>query len=99
MNIKVHIERLIVDEAIMASGEPRQLQAAVRAELMRLATAGGVSTELAGGGALPSVTAKAIQFSDPGPFSLGRQIADSIYSGIGGSGRGEINDRRSRKAR
>jgi hypothetical protein len=93
MNITVHIERLVLDETVVASGERGQLQAAVRAELLRLLTTGGLSPELAGGGALPSVPAKAIQLGNTGAFSLGRQIAGSVYSGIGTSSREKKSER------
>jgi hypothetical protein len=97
MNITVHIERLVLDETIVASGERGQLQAAVRAELLRLLTAGGLSPELARGGALPSVPVKAIQLGNTGAFSLGRQIAGSLYSGIGASSREKKNEGGPRK--
>jgi len=55
VNIELHIERLTLDGVVVDPGRRFDVQAAVEAELRRLLTAGGVTTEL-----LSSV-----------PFSLG----------------------------
>ena len=84
MNINLHIERLVLDGLDIASGQRPLVQAAVEAELTRLLTAGGLSPALTGGGALHRVSANAIQLtSGAGPADLGRQIAGSVYGGIG----------------
>ncbi|HEX8921737.1 MAG TPA: hypothetical protein VF766_09680 [Pyrinomonadaceae bacterium] len=84
MNINLHIERLVLDEGVMTLGQRRLLQATVQAELIRLLTTGGLSSELAAGGAVPSVQGKAIELgNNVGPIDLGRQIAGSVYAGIG----------------
>jgi len=84
MNVKLHIERLILEGITLAPHEHRHLQASVEAELGRLLSAGGVSQELAGGIALPSLRAGDIQLgAGGGPVPLGRQIAQAVYGGIG----------------
>ena len=85
MDIDVQIERLVLDGIDVPHAQRPLLQAAVETELTRLLTEGGISAELQPGGALPSVPAHAITLDDKAdPARLGRQIARSVYSGIGG---------------
>ena len=84
MHIELHIERLVL-EGLAASPRERVLvQAAVETELARLLAEHGLSRELAGGIALPSLGAESIELS-PGddPWRLGEQIARAVYGGIG----------------
>lgn len=84
MNVKLHIERLVLEGINLAPHEHKPLQAAVEAELGRLLSAGGVSQELAGGIALPSLRTGDIQLGNrTGPVQLGGQIAQAVYGGIG----------------
>lgn len=85
MNVNLHIERLILEGIDLAPHEHGHLQAAVEVELGRLLSAGGVSQELIGGVALPSLRAGDIQLGNgAGPVQLGQQIAQAVYGGIGG---------------
>ncbi len=84
MNINVQIEQLVLDGITLTPAQRPLMQAALEAELGRLLTAGGLSSELAGGVTVPSVPAPGIQLApnnDPG--RLGRQIANAVYRGIG----------------
>lgn len=84
MNIQVHIERLILDGVTIAPSQRHLLQSTVESELARLLTNGGVASGLAGGVALPQVSASDIQLAGGNdPVQLGRQIAQSVYGGIG----------------
>ena len=84
MNISLHIDRLILDGISLSHAQRPVLQAAVEAELGRLLTEGGVGAEWQQGGAVPSVSAPAIQLSPEGnPTQWGHQIAQSVYRGIG----------------
>lgn len=84
MNIELHIERLILDGVAVEPGRSGALRAALEAELTRLLSAGGLSPDLAGGVALPRVSAGAVQLGgEVEPAELGRQIAGSVYGGIG----------------
>jgi hypothetical protein len=84
MNIRLHIERLILDGLPVNSAQRTQVKAAVEAELTRLMTAGGLSNEISGGGAVPRVPANAFHLSpQDSPTRVGRQIAQSVYGGIG----------------
>jgi hypothetical protein len=82
MNIRLHIERLVLDGLPVTRAEAPRVKAAMEAELGRLLSEGGVSSELAAGGATPSVNAADIHVS-PAPTRLGTQIAQSVYAGIG----------------
>jgi hypothetical protein len=82
--IRLHVERLILDGVNVPPGQGHLLQASVEAELARLLAEGGVSPRLAAGGALPQVFAKSIQWTnDSDVVGLGGQIAQSVYGGIG----------------
>lgn len=84
MNVKLHIEQLVLEGINLASHEHRHLQAAVEAELSQLLSTGGVSQELAGGMALPSLQAGDIQLGNgASAVTLGQQIAQAVYRGIG----------------
>jgi hypothetical protein len=84
MNIKLHIERLILDGVNIPRSQRRLLQASVESELTRLFTKGGVPQHLASGGASAHVPASPIDVSSGNhPIRLGRQIAQSVYGGIG----------------
>lgn len=84
MNVKLHIERLILDGVNIPSSQRHLLQATVETELTRLLADGGVSPSLTAGSALPHVSANAIQLADGNdPVQMGRQIAQSVYGGIG----------------
>jgi hypothetical protein len=84
MNIRLHIERLVLEGLPVTSVQAPRVKAAVEAELGRLLSEGGVSHELASGAALPSVIAPAVQ-SPRGvsPAQLGTQIAQSVFAGMG----------------
>jgi hypothetical protein len=84
MKVRVRIDRLILDGLPVSRLQGPMVQAAVEAELARMIGAGGISPELHAAGAVSSVSANSIQFV-PGikPSCLGRQIAKSVYGGIG----------------
>ena len=82
--IYLHIERLILDQALIERGQGPLLQAAVEAELTRLLAADGLGARWMGGGAVPGVPRGEVHVQDgEGPSGLGAQIAQAIYQGIG----------------
>jgi hypothetical protein len=84
VNVRVYIERLILDGVAVPYGQRPQLQAAVEAELGRLLAAGGLASGLAQGAALPAVAGGSIQLAQANePLILGRQIARTAYAAIG----------------
>ncbi len=86
-NINIQIERLILDGLPISHNQRPLLQAAVEAELARLLAADGLAPNLQAGGVLPYVPGGSIQLaSDGNPKTLGQQIAQAVYGGIGGNG-------------
>jgi hypothetical protein len=84
MNIRLQIERLVLEGLPVTSAQGPLVKSAIEAELTRLLTARGLSQELRAGGAVPRVSATAFQVSSPNaPATIGRQIAHSVYGGIG----------------
>jgi hypothetical protein len=82
--IDINIERLILDGLTLSPRDRVALGAALEGELARLIAGGGLPAGLAGGGAVPSLPAAAIQLSgDNDPAHLGRQIAGAVYGGGG----------------
>ena len=85
MNVRLHIDRLVLDGIDVGPADRPRLQAAVEQELARLIAAGGISPELAGGVALPSVRAPQITLApDAKSAQLGTAIAGAVYGGVGG---------------
>lgn len=84
MNINLHIERLVLDGVNIEPQQRPLLQQAVQIELTRLLATGGLSRDFAGGLAVPRISSPSISLAaDNHPAQLGRQIARSVYGGIG----------------
>lgn len=84
MNIRLHIERLVLDGLPVTYTQGPRVKAAIEAELGRLLSERGINSELAAGGALPRVAAPDARMPrDASPAQLGTQIAQSVFTGIG----------------
>ena len=84
MNLNIHIERLVLDGLPLERHQGSLVQAAVEAELSRLLSENGLAADLPAGVAVPRVNVNGIQVApDNSPAQLGKQIAHSIYGGIG----------------
>ena len=84
MNINLHIERLILDGLPFEARHRAMLQTEIETELARLLTQNNIAANWQSGGAVPDVRADAIQLTThDNPAQLGRQIAGSVYGGIG----------------
>lgn len=83
MNIKLHIDRLVLDGLDFSPDQQQVLQTSVVNELTRLLREGGVAPHLAGSIALARLSAGDIRVTDNRPAQLGRQIAQSVYGGVG----------------
>jgi hypothetical protein len=85
MNLNIHIERLILDGVALPQSQRLLVQAAAEAELTRLLAADGLAAHLLAGGSFLSLPGGSIQLSsNENPGALGQQIAQAVYSGIGG---------------
>jgi hypothetical protein len=84
MNIRLHVERLVVDGFGLQRADGKAVKSAVQNELLRLLSGDGLRHELQQGAALPQMRADALS---AGPTlssrQLGTQIARSVYGGIG----------------
>jgi hypothetical protein len=86
VNISVYIEHLILDGISLGSGQGTKVKASIEAELSRLLEEGGLASSLQSDGAFPSVSADSIHLSgECNAARLGKQIARSVYRGIGGT--------------
>ena len=84
MNINLHIEQLVLDGVTIAPSQRHLLQSIVASELTRLLSDGGLSPSLVQGTNLSGVSANGIQLAGSNnPARLGKQIAQSVYGGIG----------------
>ena len=84
MNIRLHIERLVLDGLPVSGAQGAQVKAAVEAELGRLLSERSVNGEIAAGAALPRVDAAPMHVTrDATPAQIGNGIARSMFSGIG----------------
>jgi hypothetical protein len=84
MRLHLHIERLVLDGVNVPFAARGPLQAAVEQELARLAHAGTIAPELAGGIAVPSMRAPQIALErTPAPAPLGRAVAGAVWAAVG----------------
>ena len=85
MNIRLHIDRLVIEGIDVAHASRAALRSAIETELARQIAAGGISPSLAGGIAVPNVSAPEITVPHGAkPAHLGGAIAGAIYGGVGG---------------
>lgn len=84
MNIKVHIERLILDDITVPHRHRPLLQAALEEELARLLASDGLSIDFQQSHVQQSVRAGILEIKDSDePAVLGRKIARALYEGVG----------------
>jgi hypothetical protein len=84
MNIRLHIEELVIEGFGARSGDVRTLKGAVQSELARLLRVEGVGSDLRQSGAVPRVAADPLRVEvKPSPRQLGMGIARSVYGGFG----------------
>ena len=87
MNVDLHIERLVLTGVPLPPGGRAALAGAFGRELTRLIQNGGLAPALVGGTGMPRLTATlgpAAARAGAAP-RLGRELARSVYSCLGGS--------------
>lgn len=85
MNVRIHIDRLVLDGLALNAADRPQLGAALESVLARLIAAGGLSPDLAHGAALPSLRAPAMTVArNAKPAAVGASIARAVYGEVGG---------------
>lgn len=83
MDVRIHIDRLIVDGPSMGRAERNRLAEALSSELGRLITEGGLPQGLAGGLAVPVAPGGMVSGSPSDPDAYGRALAGAVYAGLG----------------
>ncbi len=85
MRIELRIDRLVLEGLPLSAAQGALVQRAIEAELARLLAEGGLAQSWDKGAALPAVQAAGITLSPGGsPAQMGAQIAQSVYSSLGG---------------
>jgi hypothetical protein len=84
MNIRLHIDRLVLNGLDMPVNAGGAIRIAVERELARLLSGGGLASSLASGTAVPSVRAPEINATGTAA-QVGTAIGRAIYGGIGSS--------------
>jgi hypothetical protein len=83
MNVRLHIDRLVLEGIAVPHADRRRLQATIERELQRLIGESGVSGGLSGGMAVPSIRGEDMRVGDKaGPAELGQRIAGALYGGL-----------------
>jgi hypothetical protein len=84
VDIRLHIERLVIDGSLLATGSEQSLESAMQMELLRLLHEDGLAPRLAIGGTLHHLAAPTIRIEPhTDAKSVGETIAKAIYRGIG----------------
>ena len=83
MNVRLHIDRLVLEGIAVSHADRPRLQATIERELERLIVEGGVSDGLSGGMAVPSIRGEDMRVGDTArPSELGQRIAGALYGGL-----------------
>jgi hypothetical protein len=85
VNIKLHVDRVVLEAGTLAAKDAEPFRAALSRELRRLLSAGGVPSAWRGGSALAEAPGGALTLGPaPAPAQLGAQVARSIVGASGG---------------
>jgi len=89
MNIRLRIDRLVLEGIPLEGNAIPALRMAMENEFARLLAEGGLAEGLQNGGRIPASPAGKVQLEPHSrPGYLGRQIARAVYEGIGQNERG-----------
>jgi len=83
MNVRLHIERLVLDGVPVAQADRARLLSVVESELGRLLATRGLPDAAAAGWATPAVDGGSIA-PTPNATKFGRDVARAVYRGLGG---------------
>lgn len=84
MDVRLHIEHLVVDGYPMTPAQRTAFTGAAEAELTRLISAGGLSEAVAAGICVPALDGGRVHPASPfHPVSFGKEVARALYAGIG----------------
>lgn len=84
MDVRLHIEHLVLDGFSMTPAQRTAFTGAAEAELTRLISTGGLSDAAAAGFAVPALDGGLLHPPSPfHPVSFGHEVARALYAGIG----------------
>jgi len=83
MNVRLHIDRLVLDGMLLSAADRPHLQAAIESELARLIAARGLSPELARGISVPVLRAPHVITRPEKAAQFGASIAGAVYGAVG----------------
>lgn len=83
MKINLHIEQLVLDGIELKGHQRTELQSALTSELVHLLGNGGLRSGFSAGVSLQRISTQDIQTDSENTAQFGKQIAHSIYGGIG----------------
>lgn len=83
MEVRVHIERLVVDGPAMGRADRERLAGALSAELGRLIGERGLPPGVTAGFAVPNTAGGMVTGSTAEPEAYGRALAGAVYAGLG----------------
>jgi hypothetical protein len=78
--VHLHIERLVIDAALVPAGRGARLRHAVETELAQLFRERGLTPQTQS--PLASLSAGAFQVRDSAPARIGQQIAQAVYTSL-----------------
>lgn len=85
MNIRLHIEQLVLEGLPVSQRQGELVMAAVQHELGRLLASEALHSQWASGAAVHTMQGTSIRTTDAAsPMRLGERIAGSVVAGIGG---------------
>jgi len=85
MNVRLHIERLVLDGLPITQRQGPQLQAAIQQELVRLLADSGSLAQFNTGGAVAAINGGTIQLTPAADVTgIGRQVATAVHGSLGG---------------
>lgn len=83
MSIVLHIERLVLDEAVLGRERPDKVRAELERELQRQLSAPGVAHALPGIGSVVSLPSCGLPDARHGRGGIGGRIAAAVGQGLG----------------
>lgn len=83
MSIELHIERLVIDAALLGGERAADVRAALERELARRLATPGAAAALRGLGALESLSPQPLVRARHSRELLGGRIADAVGGGLG----------------
>ncbi|MCW8084278.1 hypothetical protein [Sabulicella glaciei] len=83
MEVRVHIERLILDGPSLGPADRERLEAALSTELSRMIAERGLPPGVARGFAIPGSIGGTVSRPSTDPEAYGRALAGAVYAGLG----------------